>query len=351
VNVKPEGGKRIEALAFSNDSKSVHTIRAAGALQSADAFTGSELSSTSVDFTSKPIRPAVIAAFSGDVGKLATVNQTDSRTVNIISMKDQQIIHRLKHQADVKSLALSKDGKRLVTSAPALLAERYREITIWETQSGKPICTVKCDPFVEERAYGPVAINSTGTLIAHEEYLPAGGSNGLERACEIVVRDAASGELVHRLPGTLPRTERIIFNHDSSLLALSCEKMGVVIYDLAHKKWLHQEPLQGSSNRTSLETFWDLAFSPDGQRLAAVNRVHVLLWDINSGQMVLTLRGAAPPSGDNGFNPRVAWSPDGRRLAASNSDASFSIWDAGERQSAGAKQAMQEAAMMRVGGQ
>ncbi|MFT3878344.1 MAG: serine/threonine-protein kinase [Gemmatales bacterium] len=352
LNVKPPAGKRIEALSFSSDGNLVHTLRATGPLQSTDASTGSEQSASKIEFTGKPIRPAVIAAFSSDASLLAALSESSDKVVDIVSMNDQKVLHQLEHNSEVKNLGFSKNGSRLVTSSPAQRQGESREIRVWDTTTGKLVSLTKCDPFVESRTYGTVALNADGTLLAHEEYQKAARENGNpDRTCQFVIRDAMSGEEVHRLSGVLPRVERIAFNHDGSLIALSCEKRGVVVYDLLHKKWLHQEPLQGSSNRTSLETFWDLSFSPDGQRLAGVNRVHVLLWDIHTGQMVLTLRGAAPPSGDNGFNPRVAWSPDSRRLAASNSDTSFSIWDAGDRHSPVAKKAMQEAAMMRAVGQ
>jgi tetratricopeptide (TPR) repeat protein len=74
-----------------------------------------------------------------------------------------------------------------------------------------------------------------------------------------------------------------------------------------------------------------LAFSPDEKRLAGVNRDDVKLWDVDSGQEVLTLRGAPPRHRDNGFNPQVAWSPDGSRLAARNWDATISVWDTEDR--------------------
>lgn len=349
LNVRTVGARRIEAMAFSSDGNVLHTLRAGGSHQKIDAFTGVEQGIATVDLTTKPIRPAVIATFSTD-GLLATVTAEDTRTVNITT-SEGKMTHRLIHQNEVAHLAFSKDGKRLVSSSPAQKKEQSREITVWNVETGQVVKNVTCDAFVDDRVYGPVAINSDGSLIAHEEYPVAPVKGSLERICEVVVRNATTGELVFRLPGTLPRVERMAFNEDGSLLALSCDKIGVILYNLSEKKWLHRQPLQGSSNRTSLETFWDMSFSPDGKRLAAVNRVHVLLWDIATGKMVLTLRGAAPPAGDNGFNPRVVWSRDGRRLAASNSDTSLSIWDSGERQSSTAKQSMSEAAMKRAVGQ
>src|SRR5262249_49242047 len=72
----------------------------------------------------------------------------------------------------------------------------------------------------------------------------------------------------------------------------------------------------------------DLAFSPDGRRLAAISRDKVRMWDVETGLEALTLRGAPQRYWDPPFNPRLAFSPDGALLAGTNWDESISLWEA-----------------------
>jgi WD40 repeat protein/tRNA A-37 threonylcarbamoyl transferase component Bud32 len=66
-----------------------------------------------------------------------------------------------------------------------------------------------------------------------------------------------------------------------------------------------------------------LAFSPDGQRLASSSGDQtVKIWDAHSGQEMRTLRG------HEGSVWSVAYSPDGRRLASAGSDRTVKVWNA-----------------------
>ena len=72
----------------------------------------------------------------------------------------------------------------------------------------------------------------------------------------------------------------------------------------------------------------DLAFSPDGKRLAGASRDLIKMWDAETGVEVLTLRGAPQRYRDPPFNARVIFHPDGTRLAGTNWNESISVWDA-----------------------
>jgi WD40 repeat protein len=68
----------------------------------------------------------------------------------------------------------------------------------------------------------------------------------------------------------------------------------------------------------------NVAFSPDGQRLATGGKKNtVIIWDVETGRELQTLQG------HNGEVYTVAFSPDedGRWLASAGEDSAVKIWD------------------------
>jgi WD40 repeat protein len=116
----------------------------------------------------------------------------------------------------------------------------------------------------------------------------------------------------------------LAFDATGDRLAAATDSGAVGVWQTAPGRWLHGQPIEGPPG------LGGLAFHPDGSRLAGVTRGRVQVWDVPSGQTVVTLRGAEQRPHDNGFNPRVARSPDGRRLAASQWNRTVSVWTGAE---------------------
>ncbi len=65
----------------------------------------------------------------------------------------------------------------------------------------------------------------------------------------------------------------------------------------------------------------DLAFSPDGKRIACIRGGKLTIWDVAEGRASLTIAGS-----NEVF--RAAFSPDGKRIVATGLDDTAKVWDA-----------------------
>ena len=108
-----------------------------------------------------------------------------------------------------------------------------------------------------------------------------------------------------------PITE-VAFSHDGQLLATAGQHV---------KLW-------DASTQTEIATLqhsnyvWALAFSPDGQFLAAGDQAgSVKVWDVQERQVVAALEG------DSRYVSAVAFSPDGRTLASAGYDGQIKLWE------------------------
>ena len=108
------------------------------------------------------------------------------------------------------------------------------------------------------------------------------------------------------------------FSPDSKRLA-ACADKAIRIWDVASRATQVTWPSDSSGSL-------DLAFSPDGNRLATRGFGGIVeLWDTATGQKVQTFKGH--------FGPihALAFSPDGTRLATGGFDGTLRLWDATAR--------------------
>ncbi|MGW8250937.1 MAG: WD40 repeat domain-containing protein, partial [Anaerolineales bacterium] len=134
----------------------------------------------------------------------------------------------------------------------------------------------------------------------------------------VQVWDATSGQKLINTPVYPRGITRYQYSPDSMYLAVAEGEDFPEIHLLdansyqeisswaAHAKWIN-----------------DLAFSPDGTRLASTSGdMTVKLWQVPTGEELLTLRGHTASVGD------IVFSQDGARLATTSYDGTIKVWDA-----------------------
>jgi WD40 repeat protein len=212
------------------------------------------------------------------------------------------------HRFPVFGVRFSGDGRRLATfacdrSAPG----RPHEIKLWDADTGRPLAGLEGTGALYSLAFSPEG-----------RWLATGKEDGT-----VEVVDWEGGKKVSTRRDHKGAVTALAFSRDGRRLASAAVgDQAVRIVDTA--TWGRRERVEA----VAPGLLCDLAFTHDGKRLAGISRDVVKLWDVRTGEELLTLRGAPQRQRDPAFNARLAFSPDGRRLAGSNWDESISVWEA-----------------------
>ena len=316
------------AIHFEPDGRRLRMIGPEGQLYRRDAEGATIEVGPRVDVTQAWITPAVLAEFSADGRRLATVAD-DRKLVKLWDTEDGRELATLRGlPLGATYLAISRDGGRVAaTTCDVRKQPDHGDVLVWDAATGRVVASFRPTPAATIFTQGRVALDADGLTIAFDDYEDAAFDVatreplGHQRSF-IEVHSVDGGRELLKLP--VPDGDIVFslaFSPDGSRLAAGDkEKQRVWVWDARTGRLLHQ-------------TQWDeinfrLAFSPDGRRLAGVSRPKVQIRDVESGQEILILRGAPSRSSDGGFNPVVAWSPDGMRLAATTWTGSVSLWNA-----------------------
>ncbi len=193
-------------------------------------------------------------------------------------------------------VAYSPDGQRLASIGVDGTAK------VWDAATGEMVHSLPGDP---DTVGYDIAFSPDGRLLA--------GS----WLSQVLVWDAASGERLLRLPGHvmgMGTTDRLAFSPDSARLAVANMDGQPKVFDTTTGRALlalagHEGVPDG------------LAYSLDGKRLATGDSAGVVkIWDAATGQELAVLA-------HGGWVHGLAFSPDGRRLAAAGEDGRLVVWD------------------------
>ncbi|MFG2981791.1 AAA family ATPase [Streptomyces sp. NPDC048258] len=212
----------------------------------------------------------------------------------------------------VTSVAWAPDGSRLVSSGSD------RVLRVWDTGPAASYAEVSALRG-HTRTVWSVAWSPDGGRIA------SAGEGAIVR-----IWDAATGESLRVLRDHQDTVESVRWSPDGSRLASASKDRTVRIWSTA--SWTVRHRLD------SLDGLNCLAWSPDGRRLAAGDQDRtVRVWQLPDGAETEDAAGEATAaeaglwlSGHTDTVYDLAWSPDGERLASASRDRVLAVWDVRE---------------------
>ncbi len=204
----------------------------------------------------------------------------------------------------IQNFDLSPDGSTLVCAYFTGL------LIVWDTQTGRRKKVIEAS----ESGFGDVAFSPDGTT-----FVTGPGNLAQETGARtITFWDAKTYKATGKIVGD-GIVQRVNFSPDGKSLAVVSymdtgsdnDKTIVELWDVQSRKRAAVQPAKERSiGGSALFVMSQLAFSPDGGRLATITKQSVEVWDVKTGELVQTLQGQQKDV------TGVWFSPDGRFLVS-----------------------------------
>jgi WD40 repeat protein len=212
----------------------------------------------------------------------------------------------------VRALAISPDKS-------AVAAGYGNQIHIYDAGAGTFIRTL-ADPNLVDNDKKPVKAAHL-TIVEALAYSPDGKFLASSAFGEVVLWDAATGALKHKLTGFAERVVALSFSPDSKFLATGggapTEDGEVKVFEVATAKQILEIKKDGHS-----DTVFGVSFAPDGKKLATCGAdKFVKVFEIPSGKLLKSFEGHTHHVMD------VGWKSDGKLLASAGADNTVKVWD------------------------
>ena len=265
---------------------------------------GSRISSVAFSPDSERIVTGGGSVNIGAKGELINIGRGDKTAKIWKASNDEEPLTLKGHTDLVLSVALSRDGQRIVTSSFDKTAR------VWEASTGKVLRILEG----HSDAVQSVAFSPDGRRIV---------TGSWDKTAK--VWDADTGRELFSLKGHSNFILSVAVSPDSQWIATGAQDQVAKVWDATNGK--EQRTLRGHSGYKGFDGWiWSVAFSPDGLRIVTSNSGEdytVTVWEAASGKEVITIRG---PS--SSWMVSAAFSPDGSRIVTGSADTTAKVWDA-----------------------
>ena len=210
-------------------------------------------------------------------------------------ISDQSIMTISGHQNTIHSVALSPDGKRVVSGGWG------KSIKMWDTANGAELMTFSG----HEGNVGSVAFSPDG------KRLVSGSADKM-----VKIWDVENGAELMTLRGHENDIRHLAFSPDGKRIASATSGKVIKIWDAV--TGMEVTNIQHGGERVG-----GLAFSPDSKYIASGDYGKICIWDVNSGAEAMTI-----PAAHRAWVVCVAYSPDGKRIVSGGGwDPKIKVWD------------------------
>jgi WD40 repeat protein len=199
----------------------------------------------------------------------------------------------LEHSSQVLSVAISPDSRVLVSGA-------LDGIRVWSLSPRRPIYRLS---WIGDPVYA-VAFNPNGYIVA------SGDGNG-----KVQFWDVREGTFISEFFPHQEAINAMAFTPDGKILMTASNDRTVKVWNLETGKLVNT--LVGHPDKVRA-----IALNPDGRTLATASNDGIRLWDIFSGDIV------GRYYGHKDWVTALAFSPDGRYLASGGLDSLVNVWEA-----------------------
>jgi eukaryotic-like serine/threonine-protein kinase len=211
--------------------------------------------------------------------------------------------------------AMSRDGKRLASSDSQL--GRWG-VTVWDMETGKLLVSLKQS--------GPVhglAFSADGAR------LTCGGdiANKRDKPADLKVWDLKTGKVIFELQGHVAGVRYVCYSPDGTRIAslagnLFGKSAELKVWDAQTGKEVLNFPTPAERGLMGTGIAGGLAYSPDGERIAAGITQQLNVWDAETGRVLLSFRP------HQYVIESLVYSPDGKRIATTSPESKIKLSDA-----------------------